>query len=65
MTNWKEHGWPFKDFNEEITQTWIDNGLTWQKAKEWLEANGIKHHESDFILWLKNKKIETFNLKKI
>lgn len=57
MTNWKELGLPFQNFNEEITQTWIKNGFASYQVKEWLEASEfINYEDYSFISWLRDEK---------
>ncbi|MCE8167820.1 MAG: HET domain-containing protein [Candidatus Moeniiplasma glomeromycotorum] len=54
MANWKEHGNPFLDFTEEITQEWMDNGFSREECKKWLDI-GMKAEDSNFCAWLRDE----------
>jgi chromosome segregation ATPase len=58
MENWKEYGYPFQDFNQERSQTWINNGLTQAEAEEWLDSGiaGNDCYSIYFIAWLRDEK---------
>ncbi|MCE8167813.1 MAG: HET domain-containing protein [Candidatus Moeniiplasma glomeromycotorum] len=55
MTNWKEHGNPFLDFTEEITQEWEEWGFNKKSCKEWLDI-GMCASDSGYSWWLKSVK---------
>ena len=54
MVNWKENNYPFRDFNEEITELWKLNGFDKKTTREWLEV-GLKPIDYDFAEWLVKK----------
>ncbi|WNE41283.1 MAG: hypothetical protein AM1032_000023 [Mycoplasmataceae bacterium] len=60
MENWAELGKPFEEFNEQITQVWIDNNFTSEATKEWLEV-GFIYNSSYLIAWLKDQENITIN----
>lgn len=55
--NWKNHGSPFLDFNEEITQKWKDNNFNKEQTREWLDI-GLLATDYDMAKWLRDD-IET------
>ncbi|WNE41598.1 MAG: hypothetical protein AM1032_000338 [Mycoplasmataceae bacterium] len=64
MNNWAELGKPFQNFNQEVTNTWIENGFTVEAAKEWLEIDKyyqINYQSSYLISWLRDEKKVTIN----
>ncbi|RHZ37764.1 hypothetical protein [endosymbiont GvMRE of Glomus versiforme] len=54
MINWQEHGNPFLDFTEEITQAWNKLGFGKNSCKEWLDI-GLKALDYDYAYWLELK----------
>ena len=55
MNNWKEHGWPFQDFNEEITKAWIEKGFDLEQTKKWLEVGALSGLVN-IVAWLRDEK---------
>ncbi|KLL05017.1 MAG: hypothetical protein MRERV_7c061 [Mycoplasmataceae bacterium RV_VA103A] len=60
MTNWQENKYPFKDFNEELTELWKLNNFDKRATREWLES-GLKPSDYDFAEWLNKKRITPEN----
>ncbi|WNE41615.1 MAG: hypothetical protein AM1032_000355 [Mycoplasmataceae bacterium] len=57
LENWSELGEPFLDFDEEITQSWIETCFTIETAKEWLENKDDFDFRWNYIIyWIINEK---------
>lgn len=55
MENWKDLSDEFKEFTEEITKRWIENGFNWEETKEWLKI-GFDCKGSYYSTWLRDEK---------
>lgn len=52
--NWRNHGNPFLEFNQQITQQWIKQGFTKEQCQTWLNV-GMKSKDAGFCAWLQNE----------
>ena len=53
--NWRTHGVPFLDFNQELTQEWIIQGFTKHQTQDWL-GSGLKATDAWYAGWLRDIK---------
>jgi len=55
MVNWKEHGNPFLDFAEELTQQWVSKDFTKDQCQDWLGTGSVGATDAGFCAWMRDE----------